>query len=121
MDGARRSDRSRSSERSGRSSPLDILWLRAPGYSLLLCRHHRNGHLGDHLGMELDADRMLAAGLAATLEIDAPAVDGEALLFQQLRHVAGGHRAVESAGVADPLGDLEPQAGELGGDLGRGV
>src|SRR4029077_14334784 len=77
----------------------------------LLFLDHRDGQLGDHLGMELDAHLMIAEGLDATLEIDTPAVDGETLLLEDLRDAAGGDRAVERVGLADPLGDLDLEAG----------
>src|SRR3954454_15866490 len=87
----------------------------------LLFLHHRDGHLGDHLGMELDAHLVIAEGLDAPLEIEAPAVDGEALLLQGLGDVARGDRAVEGVGLADALGDLQPEVGHPVGDLLGGL
>src|SRR5262245_14482543 len=64
---------------------------------------------------------MIAEGLDAALEIDAPAVDDETLLVQRVGDVARRHRAVERAGLADPLGDLDAQALHGLGDAGGGI
>src|SRR4051794_41550373 len=71
--------------------------------------------------MELDAHLVIAEGLDAPLEIEAPAVDGEALLLQGIGDVARGDRAVEGVGLADALGDLQPEVGHPVGDLLGGV
>ena len=41
----------------------------------LLLGHDRDRHLGDDLGVQVDAHRVVAEGLDAALEVDPPAVD----------------------------------------------
>src|SRR6266545_1150837 len=109
----------RKSSRDGarRCGGFSFASMRRAPWGKLLFADDRDGDLGQHLGVQVDAHRVVAEGLDAAFEIDLAAIDDEALGLQRLGNVAGGHRAVEGVLLADPFGDLDPEPREARLDL----
>src|SRR5688572_311921 len=88
---------------------------------LLLFWLDHYGDFRDHFRVQLDPHRMLAQRLDAAGEVDAAAVDREALSLERMGDLTGGDRAVERLGLPHSLADRDPRSGELAGRLRRRV